>query len=171
MAFILNPYNLELDLNDKDDRRLYKEGCVGLKDEKDHFDGKKKNFKNWSKLMEPLLKKTRSMICFMIPTKWDTTPGNGATARAARRMPIEADVVNIFNTHRIPQDKVIQYSDLVWDNTVFGNPTSNYFARFNPVPTTDDELNEYRNQRRLKHVILGQKIWSSLTSDFQLELG
>ena len=69
MAFTLNPYDLELDLADRDDRKLYLEGCAGLKNDSDRFDGKKRNFKNWTKLMDPLLKKTRSMVCFEIPTE------------------------------------------------------------------------------------------------------
>ena len=170
MVFVLNPYDADLDLTDKDDRKLYNDGCKGLKETGDHFDGKKKNFKNWSKLMEPLLKKTRSMICFMVPTMWDDTPGNTAAARTARRMPIEDKMVNIFKTHRIDREKVVEYSDLVWANTGFGNNTPKYFARLDPVPTSDDTLDDVRDQRKLKHVILGQKIWSSLTSDFQLEL-
>ena len=35
MAFILNPYSADLDLSDKDDRKLFQEGCKGFKKEAD----------------------------------------------------------------------------------------------------------------------------------------
>ena len=37
-------------------------------------------------------------------------------------------------------------------------------------PTHDEELNQLRNTRKLKHLILGKKIWSSLTSAFQIDI-
>ena len=40
MVFTLNLYDLDLDLTDKDNRKLYVEGCVGLKSKDDLFDGK-----------------------------------------------------------------------------------------------------------------------------------
>ena len=35
MAFILNPYSAELNLADKDNRKLFQEGCKGFKKEAD----------------------------------------------------------------------------------------------------------------------------------------
>ena len=49
--FILNPYEVSLDLSDKDDRKLFKEGSKGLKEE-ELFDGKKQNFSTFMKLIE-----------------------------------------------------------------------------------------------------------------------
>ena len=51
MAFLLNPYDAELDLSNKEDRKLFTEGCKGVK-EKDIFDGKKQNYSTFVKLIE-----------------------------------------------------------------------------------------------------------------------
>ena len=67
MAFILNPYDGNLDLNNKDDRKLFRDGCNRLK-EKDLFDGKKENYSNFIKLLEPELESVRVMECLKIPT-------------------------------------------------------------------------------------------------------
>ena len=52
MAFILNPYSVDLDLSDKDDRKLFQQGCKGIKKEADFFDGKREDFDDFCKLME-----------------------------------------------------------------------------------------------------------------------
>ena len=51
MAFILNTFEANLDLTDKNDRKLFPEASKGLKDE-NLFDGKRKNFEKNSKLIE-----------------------------------------------------------------------------------------------------------------------
>eukprot|EP00957_Ditylum_brightwellii_P033624 2549399-Ditylum_brightwellii.AAC.1 len=38
------------------------------------------------------------------------------------------------------------------------------------TPADTPALNATRHQRKLKHVMLGNMIWDSLTSDFQIEL-
>ena len=40
MAFSLKPYDVDLDLSTKDDRKLFLDGCAGIKDK---FDGSKEN--------------------------------------------------------------------------------------------------------------------------------
>jgi hypothetical protein len=40
MAFLINPYDADISLVDKDYRKLFKDGCSGLKEE-DLFDGKR----------------------------------------------------------------------------------------------------------------------------------
>ena len=69
MAFILNPYNAELNLNQKDDRKLFKDGSEGLK-EKDKFDGKRENYVNFNKLMKVLFDSIRAMETLHIPVEW-----------------------------------------------------------------------------------------------------
>ena len=49
-----------LDLNDKDDRKLFQEGCKGLL-EKDMFTGSKTEYGNWVKLIETDFESTRTM--------------------------------------------------------------------------------------------------------------
>ena len=71
MAFLLNPYDATLNLADKDDRKLFQEGCKGLK-ENDIFDGRKQNYGNFVKLLEGYLNNTRTMDTFETCTEWDT---------------------------------------------------------------------------------------------------
>ena len=54
MAFLLNPYNDELDLSDKEDQKLFQDGSKGIKStDKDKcvlFYGKKENFNMFLKI-------------------------------------------------------------------------------------------------------------------------
>ena len=50
-SFLLNPYDITLNLADKDDWKLFKEGSKGLKD-KDIFDSKNVSYGNFVKLIE-----------------------------------------------------------------------------------------------------------------------
>ena len=170
MAFILNLFEIELDLSDKDHRKIFNDGSKGLKNDSDFFDGKKENFSDWSKLLEPLFKKARLMQCLKIPTEWDQTPGNSTAARAARRKPTVDGLQNIFFSHQVKRNNVSYYFSLVWANTTIGVNTPQYFARFATVPADQSALDTKRQQRRLRHVMLGRTIWESLTSKFQLEI-
>ena len=69
MAFLINPYDADLNLADKDDRKLFKDGCSGLKEE-DLFDGKREDYVNFTNLMENELEPVRVMECFNFPTEW-----------------------------------------------------------------------------------------------------
>ena len=114
MAFILNPYDLLLDLHDKDDRKLFKDGCKGLK-EKELFDGKKENYGDFVKLLEVECESIRVVECLNIPTAWIA----GGTA-AARRVPTAAGMIDIFNSNLCTSDQLTAYCDLVWSQSNFG---------------------------------------------------
>ena len=49
--FCINPYDVTLDLRNKDDRKIYLDGCKGL-DKEDLFDGSKEKYKDFVKLMK-----------------------------------------------------------------------------------------------------------------------
>ena len=66
MAFCINPYNVTLDLRNKDDCKIYLDGCKGL-DKGDLFDGSKEKYKDFVKPMEDM----RVMKTLIVPTKWD----------------------------------------------------------------------------------------------------
>ena len=163
MVFLINPYDADLNLADKDDRKLFKDGCVGLK-EADLFDGKKENYVNFTKLLENELESVRLMECLKIPTEW-VADGNVA----ARRAPILAKKIDIFHSNLCTRDQLSVYCDLVWSQTNLGN-TSKLFEVFAEPPTSTVELEAVRNKRKLKHVMLGTKLWASLTSDFKIEI-
>ena len=163
--FLLNPYDAPLDLNDKDDRKLYQEACKVLKD-KDLFDGKRDNYSNFIKLLEPDLTAFRLLDSLKINTEWD----NGASIVAGQRIPKQAGTINIFKSNKSTKKQVQFHVDLVWDDASIGATTPKYFAIFDTAPTTTDELDELRNTTKLKHVMMGSKIWNSLTSKFQIDI-
>ena len=101
MAFLLNPYDATRNLADKDDRKLFQEGCKGLK-EKDIFDGRKQNYVNFVKLLEGDLNNTRTMEAFEICTEWDT---KGSSA-AAKRIPTIEGTVDIFTSNKTTSEKI-----------------------------------------------------------------
>ena len=162
--FLFNPYDATLDLTDKDDRKLYQEACKGLSKD-DRFDGKRENYPNFVKLLEQQLQDVRVMETLEVPTAWDSS----ATNPDDQRLPIQTDVVDIFKSHKATSEQVEHYCDLVWANTAHAS-TPEYFAHFDNPPTDDAALTLLRNTRRLKHIILGKKLWNSLTSSFQIDI-
>ena len=163
-AFLLNPYKADLDLSDKDDRKLFAEASKGLKEE-NLFDGKRENFSTFSKLIEKEFHDVRIMQCLNVPTLWNV----GAGTAAERQTPIADGMVDFFSSFRGTRRKLQDYCDLVWASTNLTN-TPRLFDIFPTAPTTTEELNDLRNQRRLRHIILGNKLWASLKPDFQIEL-
>jgi len=67
-AFLLNPYDATLDLADKDERKLFQEGCKGLK-ESDIFGGKKTDYGNFVKLFERDMNRNRTMKALKVVTE------------------------------------------------------------------------------------------------------
>ena len=165
MAFILNPYDAVLNLGNRDDRKLFTEGCEGLKKE-DHFDGKRRSYGDFAKLLEGELLSTRTMEVLQINTKWQA----GGDADAAKRVPIPEGTINIFESNEATKEEVRDYCDMVWADTPFGVDTPEYFSAFSTAPTNTTELNTLRNQRKQKHVMLGKKIWNSLSSNYKIEI-
>ena len=164
MAFILNPFEANLDLTDKDDRKLFADASKGLKDE-NLFDGKRENFAKFSKLIEKEFNDVRVMKCLSVPTKWDVGAGNAV----GRRIPIAAEKVDFFSSYQGEKAQIQEYCDLVWAITNYGADTPRYFDIFEVAPTNTGELNELRQQRQLRHIIMGSKIWKSLKSEVQIE--
>ena len=107
-SFLLNPYDATLNLVDKDDRKLFKEGSKGLKD-KHIFDSKKVNYGNFVKLIESELNATRTMDALEVCTKWDTR----ATTVEEKRTPLEDNTVNIFKSNKTTSDEVKAHCNLV----------------------------------------------------------
>ena len=163
MAFLIIPYDADLNLGDKEDRKLFKDGCAGLK-EADLIGGKKENYVNFTKLLENELESVRLMECMNIPSEW-VAGGN----IAARRVPILAKKIDILHSNLCTRDQLTVYCNLVWSQSNLGD-TSKFFDVFDVPPTSTVELEVLRNKRKLKHVMLGTKLWASLTSDFNIEI-
>eukprot|EP00957_Ditylum_brightwellii_P208060 15355667-Ditylum_brightwellii.AAC.1 len=161
MSFILNPYDNALDLSDKDDRKLSKTRYKGLESAQ-RFDGRKESFNNFAKVVSHQIKKVRLTEALEIATDWDAL-------MVAPRLP--KMIVNIFKKKEVSKDTLKAHMDLVWANMGYGGVTGetpNYFKA--KIPTDTPALNVLRNQRKLKHVMLGNMIWDSPTSNFQIEL-
>ena len=163
--FLLNPYDAPLDLTDKDDRKLYQEACKGLKD-KDLFDGKRENYSNFIKLIEKDLSATRLLDSLKINTVWDIT----APSAAGRRIPKAEGLIDLFKSNKATKEQVEEHVDLVWSDSAHGTLTPKYFNVFDTAPADTDALDDLRNGAKLKHVMMGAKMWNSLTSKFQIDI-
>ena len=165
MAFIINPYDNVLDLKDNHDIKLFQEGSKGLK-ETDKFSGKNVDYSNFEKLMGKSFDDVRLMEALMIPTIWDTSNANAAL----QKVPTEEGLLDLFTTHKLSKSQVKSKSNLVWASTAHGADTPKYFARFTTAATDDATLDAERNKMRIKHVMMGKKIWASFTSAFKIKI-
>ena len=165
MAFLLNPYDADLDLSDKEDRKLFTEGCKGVS-EKDIFDGRKQNYSNFVKLIEGDLNAKRTMSALKISTKWEP----GGDTDAAKKIPLSEGEIDLFKSNKATKEELDEHIALVWSDTAFGGNTPKYFQEFNIAPTDNDSLIKLRNNQRLKHVMLGHQLWNSISSAFKVEI-
>ena len=158
MTFLLNPYDTDLDLRDKADRKMFTDGCQGLSTEA-KFNGEREKINDFLKLIGQKLNTICSKSVFNVALEYS----NPLT-------PMPVKILNLYDQGLIDDfDKVTDQVNLVWADTTLTN-TPKFFDKFDAPPTTDDELNTLRNQRRLRHVMAGKALWNSFTSVFQLEL-
>ena len=164
-TFLLNPYDGDLDLTDKGDRRLYQDACKGLA-EANRFDGRRENYKNFVKLIEKDFKKTRVMEALEIGVDWD----DDSPTPEGRRLLKAGGTVDIFQSNQAIRDQVVEHCDRVWSNSAYGTDTPKYYRTFKATPMDTDELQKERNRTRLKHVMMGSKLWDSFTPEFKIEI-
>ena len=67
-TFLLNPYDADLDLMNKDDRKLFQDASKGLTSKEEIFDGKKEKFSKFSKLLAKEFDNVRVAEFLRIPT-------------------------------------------------------------------------------------------------------
>eukprot|EP00957_Ditylum_brightwellii_P078004 5928906-Ditylum_brightwellii.AAC.1 len=159
MLFILNPNDSDLSLTDKEDRKLFADGIKGG-EESQRFSGEKEKFYDFSKLICQRFKQVRLVEVFKIAKE-----RTGAKPRG----PIK--VTNILSTKGLDTSAINKHVDLVWASIPFGTSDAeipDYFASFATAPTKTDELDNLRNKRRLKHIMLGKQTWNSLTPSSNL---
>lgn len=156
MIFLLDPYDAVLNLNQKDDSKLLKDGSEGLK-EKDKFDGKRGNYINFTKLMKVMLNLIRAMETLDIPVEW-----TGEVKQPTK-------LSNLFKDKKITKQQVKRYSDLVWGDTDHAG-TSQLFQTFDAEPLNDAELTAARYTRKIKSMIGRLKTWNIVTSEYQLKI-
>ena len=78
--------------------------------------------------------------------------------------------MNLFEDSKVTKDQVKELSSMVWSDSKFETTTPAYFQKFDVPPTDNVTLKAARNHTKMKHVIMGNKIWSSLTAKFQTEI-
>ena len=74
-----------------------------------------------------------------------------------------------FRRTKEKEHRLKAYCNLVWADTAFGADTPKYFDIFDVAPMNLAQLNALRQQRRLCHIIMGNKIWRSLKAEVQIE--
>ena len=118
MAFCINPYDVTLDLRNKDDRKIYLDGCKGL-DKDDLFDDSKGKYKDFVKLMKKPMEDVRVMRTLIVPTKWDENNANNEEKK--RVLPNKS--IQIFDRHSATKEQVRKYVELFWADTTHGTDT------------------------------------------------
>eukprot|EP00957_Ditylum_brightwellii_P158387 12055231-Ditylum_brightwellii.AAC.1 len=160
MSFILNPYNTDLNLNNKDDRKLFAEATKGLPEGR-KFDGKIESFPNIAKFVGHLLRDFRLEEILRVAVKWSN----------ATNVKDPSKIVDIFVTNGTPPEKMREYADLIWATTGKGTDTPKHFKKYGATELADTPaLEADRNTRRLKHLMLGKLLWNSFAPDFQIEM-
>ena len=106
------------------------------------------------------------MECMSVPTGWNDEAGTAA----AKRIPTEEGKIDFFKSYQGTEEQIKEHCERVWASTTYGANTPKYFDIFATAPTNTNELTALRNQRKLKHVMMGNKLWSSLKSKYQIEL-
>eukprot|EP00957_Ditylum_brightwellii_P043071 3263054-Ditylum_brightwellii.AAC.1 len=158
-TFILNLFDQNIDLTDKEDQMLFKARGKGLDKDKG-FDGTKDKFLDSQKLIGEKMKANRLIQCLNVSMEWTTVKPSSP-----------GQVTNIFNSRNATQEQVEKHINLVWANTSFGpadTETLNYFVTCNPADSR--AFIALRNQWRPWHVMLGNVLWNSLAINFQLVL-
>ena len=148
--FLLDPYDATLDLQNKENRKLFQDACRGLK-EKDHFGGKRETYSDFMKLVEKAFVSTRVMEALLIPTQWNTA----ASTPEEQRKVLVASTVYVFSSNKITREQITNLSNRVWQDTSLNDPGHKFLEHFDTAPTTEDELNLAKHKRRLKHVMMG----------------
>ena len=89
MVFLLNPYNVDLDLSYKDTRKMFEKGSEFL-GKKDQFDGKKGNYGNFVKLIEQKFGSIRMVETITVLPVW-----------SGGRAPYLDSMINIFISNMV----------------------------------------------------------------------
>ena len=164
-SFLLNLCNVILSLVDKNNRKLFQEGCKGLK-ESDIFNGKKQDYGNFVKIIKRDLSCTSTMKALKIITKWDT---RGSTDEV-KRIPTQEGMVDVFKSNKASSKEIKTHCDLVWNTSAFLSDTPRYFGISDTAPVDTACLEDAHNTRKLKHVVISKKLWNSLSSAFKIEI-
>ena len=83
---------------------------------------------------------------------------------------IPTKITDIFEIGPLDDNTFLEdHVDLLWVESTF-DQSPKFFDTFLTPPTDTTTLTKLRNQRKLRHVMAGKKIWNSFTDAFQLEI-
>ena len=103
VMFLLNPYDADLDISNKDDRRLYLDACQGLSGY--DFGGEREKIGQFIKLLKVEMADKRLTETISIAIKW----------RSGVRNPDK--VANFLDDDNIKTEEVTKHVDLVWSES------------------------------------------------------
>ena len=72
-TFLLNPFQGDINLSQKEDKKLFERGSEGLKREEDKFNGDRKKYAPFMKLLKVAVESIKVMECMIISTGYDMT--------------------------------------------------------------------------------------------------
>ena len=102
-TFILCPYDKDLDLNDKNDFKLYENACAGLK-EADRFDGSLEKAGTFLKLFGKHISDCRLKGLLEIAVEWDSTGINS-------KIPVKT--IKLFEANKATKKQIKKHCELV----------------------------------------------------------
>ena len=163
MAFIFSPYDQILDLTDKSHLKLFTDGCKGLPSEV-KFNGTREKYGDFAKLIGKAMDSRRLKDILKVATNWESTG-------TLPEFPIVDDLKDIFTCNSVTDEQVDEHCRLVWSLQDFNHADSSKLNKIVPTkPTNVDELNNVRNNLKMKHAMLGAMVWDSLLPSYQLEI-
>ena len=113
MAFILNPFQANIYLTNKEDKKLFEKGCEVLAKE-DKFNRKRKKYVTFMKLLKVAIEGVKLMDTLVLGTTYDDT---AAVPRPPKTL------VNLFDTNSVTDEEVGAQCNLVWSDSTHGEDT------------------------------------------------
>ena len=79
-------------------------------------------------------------------------------------LPYVTKEVNLFERHVVTVKEVKRYVNLFWDSKAFANVDLQFHRIHSTDPIDDNTLTAAWNCTKMKSIIIGRKVWSSLTT-------
>ena len=106
------------------------------------------------------------MKVLKIATEWDT---KGSTDES-KRPPTQEGMVDIFKYNKATRKEIQKHCEMVCSTLTFGSDTPRYFNVFDTATIDTASLDDERNTRKLKNVMMGNTPWNRLSSVFKIEI-
>ena len=134
--YLLNPYDADLDLTNKEDRRLYLDACKVFTGYE--FGGERDKIGQFLKLLEVEMSDKRLTQALIVAINWKSSSRNPEKK------------ANLLKDDSILTDQVLKHVELIWSESGYeATDTPEFFIDIPTPPTTNDELENVRNKFRL----------------------